>query len=90
MQYASMPEHNRKTTIRGMVLPAQWDDRFQVTGVLVACRDEREVRVENMEKFPDLRHCAQQEAVLTGVIRKKDGKEFILLESFRPLEKGNG
>ncbi|QJB56816.1 hypothetical protein [Pseudodesulfovibrio sp. zrk46] len=71
-----------RETIRGMVVPANWNDRFQVTGVLVACHDEREVKVENLESFPNLQALAQQEAVFTGLVRKQDGMEFIFLEDF--------
>lgn len=88
MKQSSTPDHlTRKATIRGMVLPAQWDERFEVTGLLVACRDEREVRVENIESFPGLWSLAQKEALFTGIIRKKGGEEFILLESFTPIDK---
>lgn len=64
-------------------MPANWDDRFQVTGVLVACHDEREFRVENLESFPVLQTLAQQEAIFTGLIREKDGAESIIIESIK-------
>lgn len=87
MKNLSTPEINIRATIRGMVLPAQWNDRYEVTGILVACRDERELRVENLECFPALRTLSQKEAVFTGLIQKKDGVESIILESFTPIEK---
>jgi len=46
MKNSSTSEQDIMTTVRGMVLPAQWNDRFEVTGILVACRDERELRVD--------------------------------------------
>ncbi len=85
MKNSSTPEQNPRATIRGMVLPAQWNARFEVTGILVACRDERELRVENLECFPALRSLSQQEAIFTGFIHKKDGVESITLESFTPI-----
>lgn len=87
MKNSSTSGQNIRSTIRGMVLPAQWNDRFEVTGILVACRDERELRVENLECFPALRTLSQQEAVFTGLIKEKDGVESIILESFTPIVK---
>ncbi len=68
-----------------MVVPAQWNKRFQVTGVLVACRDEREVRVENLENFPILRTLEQQEALFTGLVRENEGGESIFIENIKLL-----
>lgn len=70
-----------------MVVPSQWNDRFQVTGILVACRDEREIRVENLENFPALKGLAQQEALFTGVITQRGDEESIHLEKVTPVEK---
>ena len=86
MEKLSTSAQSTKTTIRGMALPAQWNARFEVTGILVACRDERELRVENLESFPELRAFSQKEAFFTGVINQKDGMESILLESFTLIE----
>ncbi|WP_320176167.1 hypothetical protein [Maridesulfovibrio sp.] len=86
MEKSSTSAQSTTTTIRGMAIPAQWNARFEVTGILVACRDERELRVENFESFPELRSFSQKEAFFTGIIHKKDGMESILLESFTPIE----
>lgn len=90
MKQISATEQISRQTIRGMVVPAQWDDRFQVTGVLVACRDEREIRVENLDTFPDLKELAQKEALFTGVIQKSGNAESIHLESFTPIQPEQG
>ncbi|WP_319763728.1 hypothetical protein [Maridesulfovibrio sp.] len=85
MKNTNIPDRNNLSTIRGTVLPAQWNARFEITGILIACRDEREVRVGNFECFPTLRNFSQQEAIFTGFIENKDGVESILLESFKPI-----
>lgn len=90
MKQISATEQTSRETIRGMVVPAQWNDRFQVTGVLVACRDEREIRVENLETFPVLKELAQKEALFTGVVQKNGNAESIHLESFTPIQPEQG
>lgn len=89
MKHTSISDHTSRKTIRGMVVPAQWDDRFKVIGVLVACRDEREIRVENLESFPILRSLEQQEALFTGLIRESEGRESILIESIKLIREAD-
>lgn len=71
--------------IRGMVVPAQWDNEFRVTGVLIACPDEREVRVVNLEAFPMLRLLERTEVELTGTILRDGIAETIHIDRIQPL-----
>lgn len=80
--------HSRKETLRGFVVPEQWDDQFQVTEVLIACNGEREVRVENVDKFPQLLSSTQQAVAVTGMVRQNQRSESILVESYEVLEVG--
>lgn len=73
-------------TIRGMVLPQQWDEQFRVTEVMIACKDEREIHIENLEHLPTLLSLSRTEAVFTGVVRKKRGMESMIVETFTPIE----
>ena len=79
-------QRQRTETIRGMVLPRQWDDQFRVTEVLIACKDEREIRVENFAHLPSLLSLSRAEAVFTGVIKNQEGVESMIVESFTPIE----
>ncbi len=72
---------DRKETIRGVVVPEQWDDQFRVTEVLIACKGEREILVENLDSFPTLLSFTQTEAVFTGTVRQQGATEFIVVES---------
>lgn len=73
-------------TIRGVVVPGEWDNRFQVTALLIACKGEREIRVENLDRFPDLLAMARQEAIITGTISKNGPTESIVVEHISSLE----
>jgi len=57
-----------------------------VTEVLIACKDEREILVENFESLPSLLSLSRAEAVFTGVVRKECGVESMVVESFAPVE----
>jgi len=73
-------------TVRGMVVPQQWDDQYRVTEVLIACKDEREILVENFKSLPSLLSLSRNEAMFTGVVRKERGVESMIVESFTPIE----
>ena len=76
----------RKETIRGVVVPEQWDDQFRVTKVLIACKGERELLVENLDAFPALLSYARTEAVFTGTVRRRGTAESIVVESVSPVD----
>ncbi|BDQ37059.1 hypothetical protein SYK_14190 [Pseudodesulfovibrio nedwellii] len=78
---------HQKETVRGVVVPKEWDNSFQVTELLIACKDEREIRVENLDKFPILFSLSQKEARITGTILKDDGDESIIVEHIDVIEK---
>ncbi|BCS87493.1 hypothetical protein [Pseudodesulfovibrio sediminis] len=71
---------SRTETIRGVVVPEDWDNQFQVKTILIACTGEREIRVENLERFPALLSMSQQEAIITGTIHKCGSVESIVVE----------
>lgn len=77
---------NNTVTVMGIVVPRQWDEQFHVTEVLIACKDEREILVENFESLPSLLSLSRAEAVFTGVVRKERGVESMVVESFAPVE----
>ncbi len=79
--------HQQDTVIvRGTLVPRQWDKQFRVTEVLIACKDEREILVENFKSLPNLLSLSRTEAIFTGVVRKECGVESMVVESFAPVE----
>lgn len=90
MKQNTTAQHKCKETIRGVVVPAQWDDQFQVTDMLIACRSEREVRIGNLASFPILKSLFQAEAIVVGIVEKHDGNEIIMIETITPIGKGQG
>ena len=75
-----------RETLRGVVVPAQWDNDFQVTDMLIACPEEREVRIGNLESFPMLKQLARNEVELTGVVTSDGAAETIMVDRIQPLE----
>lgn len=85
MKHRTDAIRSSRETIRGVVVPAQWDHDFQVTGLLIACPDEREVRVGNLESFPMLKNLERSEVELTGTVESDGPAETIVIDHIRPL-----
>lgn len=85
MIHRTNTNRSAKETIRGVVVPSQWDREFQVTGFLIACPDEREVRVGNLESFPMLKLLERSEVELTGTVQMEGLAETIVIDKLRPL-----
>lgn len=75
-----------RETIRGVVVPEQWDEKFHVTQVHIACKGEREIRVANLDHFPILLSLSQTEAVFTGTVTRQGATESIIVESYTTLD----
>ena len=86
MKQSSDTLSRRKETVRGVVVPEQWDDQFRVTEVLIACKGERELLVENLESFPSLLSYARTEALFTGTVRRRGSAESIEIDSVSPVD----
>ncbi|MBI9080100.1 MAG: hypothetical protein JEY79_10225 [Pseudodesulfovibrio sp.] len=87
MKKPSTSSSNRKETVRGVVVPKEWDNKYQVTEVLIACKGEREIRIDNPDKFPTILSLSQKEALVTGTVTKDDSGESIIVESFNVITK---
>ncbi|BDQ35042.1 hypothetical protein [Pseudodesulfovibrio portus] len=74
-----------RETLRGVIVPSQWDNEFRVTGMLIACPGEREVRVANLEAFPMLHLLERTEVELTGTVRKDGIAETIHIDRIQSL-----
>jgi hypothetical protein len=86
MKQSPHPIARRKETVRGVVVPEQWDDQYRVTEVLIACKGERELLVENLDSFPALLSFTRTEAVFTGTVRQRGSAESIVVESVSPVD----
>ncbi|MBU2552011.1 MAG: hypothetical protein KKB20_26610 [Proteobacteria bacterium] len=74
----------KSARVQGLVIPAQWDDKGNVVGVVVAAYDEQEYLVEGAPKADELLCLVQREVEIVGRFRgTRDGRTVIRLENFR-------
>jgi hypothetical protein len=72
------------TTIRGIVLPIDWDRRGNVAAMAVSTYDEDEYLVENDENGAALEAFMREEVEVVGIVREAGGRQIITVKGMQP------
>jgi hypothetical protein len=73
----------QSTTLTGIVIPAEWNDDQEVTGVALATSDEKEYRIDGNRKGRELLNCLQQQVEATGPLSKDEkGRKVITVRRY--------
>lgn len=74
----------RKTvTLKGIVIPADWNDRQGVIAAALAMGDEREYRICTTKKGKELLGVLQREVEVTGVLdHDEKGRDIITVKRY--------
>lgn len=81
---AKRTRENKMTTVRGILIPLDWDKQGMVIGVGLSGRDEKEYLIDDHEKQKELLKFIQKEVELSGVVREtKDGKKIMTVKRYK-------
>ena len=72
--------------IRGLIIPADWDEEGNVKGIAISTRKEEEYRIDMSQKGKELMAYLQREAEVRGFLREEKNKIFLKVEHFRIKE----
>ena len=72
--------------IRGLIIPADWDDEGNVKGIAISTRKEEEFRIDMSHKGKELMAYLQREAEVHGFLREEKNKIFLKVEHFQIKE----
>lgn len=70
-------------TIRGIVIPADWDEKGNVVAVAVSTYDEVEYLIENHEKERELKAVIREEVEVSGIVREEKKKLIMKIKDYR-------
>ena len=70
-------------TIRGIVIPADWDEKGNVVAVAVSTYDEVEYLIENHEKEKELKAFIREEVEVSGILREEKNRLIIKTKEYR-------
>ncbi|UCF73659.1 MAG: hypothetical protein JSW35_04210 [Deltaproteobacteria bacterium] len=71
-------ENIERVTIKGLVIPVDWDEKGTVVAVAISTHDEKEYLIDRDEKGRELLHFIQQEVQASGILRESEDKKKII------------
>ena len=81
---------DKLTTVRGIVIPVDWDKEGNAIAVAISSPDEQEHVIEQDKKGKELIGLIRQEVEVSGVVRKViKGSKTITVKSYRLKTDGN-
>ena len=70
-------------SIKGIVIPSDWDSNGNVISMAIATRDEEEYIIENHQKLSNLKQLLRKEVVVNGSIKCRNNYKIINVKSIR-------
>lgn len=74
-------------TVRGILLPMDWDQDGHVIALALSGTDEKEYQIEVNDKKAELLALLRKEVEVTGLLRERDGNSLIVMSDYRMCER---
>jgi 5S rRNA maturation endonuclease (ribonuclease M5) len=74
------------TTVRGVVIPVDWDESGNAISVAISSDDENEYHVKEDETGKQLLGLTQEEVEVSGVVREKEDKRLISVREYNVIK----
>jgi hypothetical protein len=69
-------------TIKGLVIPVNWDERGKAVAAALSTYTEDEYLIDNDYKGRELLHLIKEEVEITGVVKETKEKKIITVEKY--------
>jgi hypothetical protein len=69
-------------SIKGIVIPAAWDQNGKIISLAIATDDEQEYLIETRQIFTKLKSMLREEIVVIGTIRQTEKNKIIEVKSY--------
>ena len=80
-------DSNGTTTIKGLIIPVDWDGKGNVTATAITTHFEEEYLVDDNARGEELIAFLRQRAKVSGfIIQNENGKKIISVEKYEVLE----
>jgi hypothetical protein len=77
-----MERNNEQVSIKGILIPVDWDDKGNVIKAAILTANEDEYIVEENEKGKKMLRLMQRVVKVGGVVREEAGNKLIKVEKF--------
>ena len=69
-------------TIKGIVIPVDWDEKGKVVAAAISTHNEDEYLIDNDYKGEELLHFVQEEVEVSGVAKENKDKKIIAVQKY--------
>jgi len=70
-------------SLKGIIIPVNWDKSGNVLSVAIATRDEDEYLIEDQGLAEKLKSLLRKEVEVSGIVQRKSGKKIIKIKQWR-------
>lgn len=81
-----MKAGEKLSTVRGVVIPIDWDESGNAISVAISSHDEKEYHVSKDEMGKQLLALIQQEVEVSGIVREKEDKRLITVKEYSVIK----
>jgi len=75
---------NHLTTIRGLVIPVEWDDEGNILNLGISTYDEDEYWIEMDQRMKQMISILRKEVEVTGLVAENEGRKKIVVKKINP------
>ena len=76
-------ENTHLNTIRGIVIPVDWDEKGNAVAASVSTYDEDQYFIDSKDKGEEWQEIMQQAVEIRGVVREEKNKKIITIKQYR-------
>jgi hypothetical protein len=69
-------------TIKGIVIPADWDEKGRVVAIAISTTNEDEYLIDENYTGKKLLHFIQEDVEVSGVVREDEDKKIITVQRY--------
>ena len=77
-----MKAGEKLSTVRGIIIPIDWDEKGNTVAVAISSRDEDEYYIDKDEKGEPLLPFIQEEVEVSGIVRENGNKKIITVKEY--------
>jgi len=74
---------NNLVTIRGILVPVDWDEKGNVFAIAISTYDEVEYLIESNEKEKELKAFIREELEVSGILKKEKNRLIMQIKKYR-------
>jgi hypothetical protein len=79
------PGRSKVITLRGVVIPVDWDEQGNVARIALSTHDEDEYLIHDDELGNTLRGLINEEVEVSGHSRKRKTKKVVIVETYKRI-----